>query len=129
MTADGRPWHGEGWRCVRCGAVRALGTPRCEPCAETLSRRVAELRSLRTGLPAHLTTFEPSVPDDTYSAAVEPAGPGSDELPPRVSQLVSLLRTGHVLTGRSISSLLGCSERTGRRLLAEAHRVLAAISE
>lgn len=124
MAPGDHHWRGEGWRCT-CGATYPLGTPRCPPCAEALAQKVAELRSLRTGLPPHLTAFGPQAP-------VGPApGPGDGTLldltdvPSRVSRLVALLRSGRVLTGESVSTLFGCSDRTGRRLLAEAHRTLA----
>ena len=61
--------RGEGWRCFGCGATYTLGTPRCRPCAEALAVKVAELRSLRTGLPPHLTTFSPGAPTDVRARA------------------------------------------------------------
>jgi hypothetical protein len=98
------------------------------PCAAEVSRRVAELRSLRRGLPPHLTTFDLDAPGDD-SAAEEVGENELEGVSPRVARLVPLLRDGRSLTGESVSALLGCSARTGRRLLAEAHRVLASSSE
>lgn len=125
MAPGERGGRGEGWRCFGCGATYTLGTPRCLLCAAALAAKVAELRSLRTGLPAHLTTFGPGPPRHTS----EPYRLPTDDMPnvpSRVARLVALLRAGQVLTGDSVSALFGCSDRTGRRLLAEAHRALAA---
>lgn len=122
MAGELRPFRGEGWRCFRCGTVYALGTPQCAPCAADTNRRVAELRSLRTGLPPRLTTFGVGVTDDPHPGV--DAGAGAAQVPSRVSRLVALLRAGHQLTGPSVAEQLGCSERTGRRLLAEAHQIV-----
>lgn len=48
-------------------------------------------------------------------------GPGRGSgVDPRVEQLVAQLRTGAELTGVAVAEQLGCSERTGRRLLRQA---------
>lgn len=124
MAPDEYRWRGEGWLCC-CGATYPLGTPRCPPCTEALAQKVAELRSLRTGLPPHLTVFGPGAPTGPTSEPADGASADLSDVPPRVSRLVALLESGQVLTGDTVSSLFGCSDRTGRRLLAEAHRTLA----
>ena len=61
----------------------------------------------------------------TVPAAVRPAagpvlaGRGSG-VDPRVAQLAAQLHTGADLTGAGVAAQLGCSERTGRRLLRQA---------
>lgn len=64
------------------------------------------------------------VPAPRVMPAQAPAdGAGQEEIDPRVQQLAVQLRDGADLTGASVAEQLGCSPRTGRRLLrlAEEH--------
>jgi hypothetical protein len=61
-------------------------------------------------------------------SAVRPAAPGAGARPeargsgvdPRVARLAAQLHAGADLTGAEVAAQLGCSERTGRRLLRQA---------
>lgn len=59
-------------------------------------------------------------------ATVVSAGRGSGGVNPRVARLAAQLHAGADLTGADVAEQLGCSERTGRRLLRQAQDHTAA---
>ena len=90
----------------------------------------------------HGLTVVPSPPDrptpggrggPSPAASDRPDTKGADEVAdPRVQRLVAQLRGGAQLTGAAVARQLGCSPRTGRRLLRQAEdqlTVAAATSE
>jgi hypothetical protein len=73
----------------------------------------------------------PVAPEPLAPSTDDPSDDGVDALPdpadPRVTELVELLDGGCALTGQQAAVLHGCSERTGRRLLAEAKNVRSSL--
>ena len=65
-----------------------------------------------------------SVPDQTSDER-----DGAEDTDPRVQQLAEQLRDGADLTGATVAEQLGCSPRTGRRLLRQAEDYVAALDE
>lgn len=100
-------------------AAAAADTP--GPASHGLDTAAIPAQPHRGGPPVQALTLLPTPAGDVAGSAAEPAVDVSDE---RVALLVELLRQGRPLTGAAAAAEVGCSPRTGRRLLSEAKELL-----